>query len=131
MHQDINACYLNWSTPLEAACLLDIFIAHALPNAEMQTFIKQAMINCTTGTDRLVKPLKGENCIVGHKTGTSDRNQLGKFIGINDIGFVLLPDERRYSIAVFVKDSEENEADAAQLIADISETVYRFINSQR
>ncbi len=131
MHRDINACYRNWSTPLEAARLLDVFISRTLPYPEMQTFIKRTMIACETGTDRLAKPLLGKQCIVGHKTGTGDRNSSGKLTGINDIGFVLLPDGRRYTIAVFIKDSEENEADTAQLIADISETVYRFINRPR
>lgn len=45
---------------------------------------------------------------VGHKTGTGDLNAKGQQIGCNDIGFVLLPGGRTYSIAVFVKDSEEN-----------------------
>ncbi len=131
MHRYLNACYQNWSTPLESARLLDIFISTALPYTEMQAFIKQVMVSCQTGTDRLVKPLLKRQCTIGHKTGTGDRNVYGEIIGINDIGFVTLPDGQRYTIAVFIKDWKGNEADAARLITNISETVYRFISRQQ
>ena len=48
-------------------------------------------------------------------------------IGCNDIGFVLLPDGRTYSIAVFVKDSEENSQANSKIIADISRIVYEYV----
>ena len=65
------------------------------------------MVECQTGQDRLVAPLLDKKVTVGHKTGTGDLNAKGQQIGCNDIGFVLLPGGRTYSIAVFVKDSEE------------------------
>ena len=49
---------------------------------------------------------------------------------VNDIGFVLLPDGRTYSIAVFVKDSEENSQVNNKIIADISRIVYEYVTQQ-
>lgn len=127
MHHDLQLCYANWTSPLEAAKLLDIFITRPILSDTYHSFIKRTMLECETGKDRLVKPLTGTNAVIGHKTGTGDRNEKGQLIGINDIGFVLLPDEQRYSIAVFVKDSEESNENTAQLIADISKAVYQYI----
>lgn len=48
-------------------------------------------------------------------------------IGCNDVGFILLPDGTYYTLAVFVCNSSETDQTNAQIIADISETVFRFI----
>lgn len=127
MHQDLDLCYSNWSTPLEAVRLLEIFLNRPLFANEYQEFIKRTMIECRTGKDRLPEPLLETKAIIGHKTGTSDRNARGEFIGINDIGFVCLPDGQHYSIAVFVKDSKESMSNTSRIIADISEVVYRYV----
>lgn len=127
MHEDLDLCYQNWSTPLAAAELLEIFRREPLFAKEYKDFIWQTMVECQTGQDRLVAPLLDKKVTVGHKTGTGDRNAKGQQIGYNDIGFVLLPDGRTYSIAVFVKDSEESFADNSKIIADISRIVYEYV----
>lgn len=70
---------------------------------EYQKFIKTTMMSCETGKDRLARPLQGNKAILGHKTGTGDRNDKGQIIGMNDVGFVYLPDGQSYTIAVFYK----------------------------
>ena len=127
MHEDLNLCYQNWTTPLAAAELLEIFRKKPLFAKVYKDFIYQTMVECQTGQDRLVAPLLDKKVTVGHKTGTGDRNAKGQQIGCNDIGFVLLPDGRIYSIAVFVKDSEENSQANSKTIADISRIVYEYI----
>lgn len=127
MHEDLDLCYQNWSTPLAAAELLEIFRREPLFAKEYKDFIWQTMVECQTGQDRLVAPLLDKGVIVGHKTGTGDLNAKGQQIGCNDIGFVLLPNERTYSIAVFIKDSEESFADNSKIIADISRIVYKYV----
>lgn len=127
MHEDLDLCYQNWSTPLAAAELLEIFRRESLFTKEYKDFIWQTMVECQTGQDRLVAPLLDKGVIVGHKTGTGDLNAKGQQIGCNDIGFVLLPNERTYSIAVFIKDSEESFADNSKIIADISRIVYEYV----
>lgn len=127
MHEDLDLCYQNWSTPLAAAELLEIFRREPLFAKEYKDFIWQTMVECQTGQDRLVAPLLDKGVIVGHKTGTGDLNAKGQQIGCNDIGFVLLPDGRTYSIAVFVKDSEKSFAENSKIIADISRIIYEYV----
>lgn len=127
MHKDMNACYLNWSTPLETAKVIELLLNKELFGREYQHFIKQTMISCQTGKDRLPLPLEKTNAVIGHKTGTGDRNDKGQLVGTNDVGFVYLPDGQRYTIAVFIKDSEESAQATSQIIADISRVVYQYM----
>lgn len=126
MHEDLNLCYENWTTPLAAAELVEIFRKKPLFPKVYKDFIFQTMVECQTGQDRLVAPLLDKKVTVGHKTGTGDLNAKGQQIGCNDIGFVLLPGGRTYSIAVFVKDSEENNQANSKIIANISRIVYEY-----
>ena len=127
MHEVLNLCYENWTTPLAAAELVEIFRKKPLFPKVYKDFIFQTMVECQTGQDRLVAPLLNKKVTVGHKTGTGDLNAKGQQIGCNDIGFVLLPGGRTYSIAVFVKDSEENNQANNKIIANISRIVYEYI----
>lgn len=131
MNRDLQSCYRNWTSPLDAARLVELFITRPLVADVYQKFIKQTMITCETGKDRLPKPLFNTQAVIGHKTGTGDRNAKGQLIGINDIGFVHLPDGQRYTIAVFVKDSEESAPATAQIIADISKVVYQNVKQDK
>jgi hypothetical protein len=97
---------------------------------EYTDFLKHIMIECGTGKDRLPAPLPESEVKIGHKTGTSDKNDRGEYIGINDIGFVILPDGSRYVVAVFVKDSKENMETNAKIISDISAAVYRYAGNR-
>lgn len=126
MHENIDLCRENWSKPLATAKLLDIFISGNILSKDCRYFIFKTMTNCTTGENRLTKPIKGSDAIIGHKTGTSDKDNQGRFIGINDVGFVLLPDNKYYVIAVFIKDSAESYTDNEAIIARISQAVYSY-----
>lgn len=128
MHQDLTACYQNWSTPLAAAQLLEVFRRKTLFADVYKNFIYRTMAECSTGKDRLAAPLLQEKgVIIAHKTGTGDRNTKGQQIGCNDIGIVLLPNGHVYSIAIFVKDSEETSPDNSKIIAEISNIVYKYV----
>lgn len=67
--------------------------------------------------------------IAGKKVeiGIAVLNAKGQLIGINDVGFVHLPNGQRYTIAVFVKDSEESASSTAQIISDISQVIYQYV----
>ena len=131
MHRDLADCYRNWTTPLEAVRLLEWLVSGKAAKGAYGDFIEQTMISCQTGRDRLPAPLAVTKAVIGHKTGTGDRNGKGQIIGTNDIGFVFLPDGRRYSIAVLVRDSEESEQATARIKADVSEAVYRYVSGER
>lgn len=131
MHRHPDKCYDNWSTPFSVALLMDKLAADALPIDTTYThFIHQTLLDCQTGQMRLPAPLQGTTARIGHKTGTSDQNVRGEWTGINDAGFVLLPDGKRYAIAVLVKDSKLSLRDTEKIIADISEVVYQYLSAR-
>lgn len=127
MHKKKEAVYSNWTTPLAAAKLLEVFLNKCLFPETYQNYIYQMMIECRTGLNRLPKPLFDKGIVIGHKTGSSDIDEKGWIIGTNDIGFVILPSGHHYCIAVFVKDSNENNQTNEQIIAGISRIVYEYI----
>lgn len=96
---------------------------------EFQPLIRQILMTCRTGLNRLPKPLESNGAQIAHKTGTGDKNAAGALIGINDAGMVFLPDGRRYTLVVFVKDSWKVWK-TEQLIADVSEIVYRYVTGK-
>lgn len=51
-------------------------------------------------------------------------------IADNGAGYVLLPDGRRYCIAVFVTESEENDAANAAIAASASRAAYEYFSSK-
>ena len=130
MHQNLDNCYRNWTRPCDAVRLIDLFLEGKAVSGEYYDFIKRTMTECTTGTARLPYPLKDTDAVIGHKTGTGDKNSQGRYIGINDIGFIDLPNGSRYLIAVFVKDSAEDYETTERVIAEISSVVYNSINNQ-
>jgi len=81
-------------------------------------FLLATMSRTRTGAGRL-KGLLPKGTPVAHKTGT---------IGgvANDVGFVTLPDGRRFAIAVFTKSSTTSEADRDRAIAEVTRTLYDF-----
>lgn len=125
MHVDNSLCYVNSATPLAMAELLYKFdVEYSDP---ISHGIKNLMESCSTGRDRLVKPLVDKSIVVGHKTGTGFMLPDGRLMAVNDVGYVHLPDGRRYAIAVFVEDSGYDMAHTEALIAEISGIVYQSI----
>lgn len=132
MHRDPRRCSDNLSSPLSAAELMDRLASGTLPVAEKYTdFIRNTLLKCGTGLMRLPRPLQGTGAMIGHKTGTSDRGPDGKWAGINDVGFVLLPDGRHYTLAVFITDSQLDMEENEKLIADISAAVYATLSGRK
>lgn len=125
MHRKPENVYLNNARPSAAVRLLDKFFRKELLREPYQNFLEQVMIETITGRDKL-KGLLPASTVVGHKTGSSDRNAEGLKIADNDMGFVLLPDGRYYTIAVFVMDSMEDDKTNAAVIARISRVVYDY-----
>ncbi len=67
MYEDNQRCYDNSSTPIAMARLLDSF-DHEFDDLYTRN-VKQLMETCTTGVNRLAKPLTVKDAIIGHKTG--------------------------------------------------------------
>ena len=127
MHNQPEYCYSNWSSPLATAQLIDLLLTHQAGTGKYQPFIIQTMLKCNTGTNRIPGFTHPENVRIGHKTGTGGTNALGETTGINDVGFVLLPNKQRYVLTVFIKDAQGPISENERIISAISEMVYTFV----
>jgi beta-lactamase class A len=81
-------------------------------------FLLGVMSRTRTGGGRL-KGLLPKGTPVAHKTGT-----LGGVA--NDVGFITLPDGRRFAIAVYTKSSTTSDADRDRAIAEVTRALYDF-----
>lgn len=121
MSNDHDLCYDNWSTPYSTALLVDRFIDKKIVGDPYFTFIRDLMLGCATGTSRLAQPFKGQARQLGHKTGSGYVNEKGEIVACNDIGFILSANgDKRYVIAVFVRESGLPEKATEKIIATIS-----------
>lgn len=124
MHQNPTRVIENWNYPSAAAELINRIFTADLFSYKYQSFIQQTLHSCSTGENRLAKPLLGTKAVIGHKTGTGFNDEHNKPQGINDVGFVKLPNGEHYSIAVFVKSSQLDIDATEQMIAAISNIVF-------
>lgn len=128
MQDDHSRAYSNRTSPLGAAILIDRVFTDTLVGKDYQDFIKSALMRCQTGPDKISAALsEREGITIGHKTGSGYRDDNGRLAASNDVAFITLPDGRHYSLAVFVKDFDGTDAEAAATIARISEAVIKAL----
>ena len=115
---DFEADPRDHATPLAMLKLLLAIDGGTAMSAESSKFLLGVMSRTRTGAGR-IKGLLPKGTPVAHKTGTAG--------GIaNDVGYVTLPDGRRFAIAVFTNSSETSESDRDRAIAEVSRTLYDF-----
>lgn len=134
MEEDMSAdhakAYSNYTSPLGAAVLMNRLFTDHIVSDEKQRFIKKALRECKTGTDRIVAPLLGkEGVAVAHKTGSGYVSEDGILAAYNDVAYIRLPNGICYTLAVFVKDFNGEESQAAQYVAHISKVVYSLLET--
>lgn len=122
MHEQFENNYLNHTTPSSMVKLLRIAETTTLLSPIYKDFLLKIMIETSTGANKIKGQLP-DSIIIGHKTGSSDRDSLGMKTGDNDAAFIYLPDGRKYYIAVFIKDSYESDDTNASTIAAISKVI--------
>lgn len=128
MRQDINRAYDNWTTPLEGAIVMEkLFCGIEIGDDQYSSFIKEILYNSKTGEKRIPCLLPKDILKIAHKTGTGPKKEDGSILGVNDIGFIELPNGKHYSIAIFIKDSYEDMQRNELLIAEISEIVFNSL----
>lgn len=128
MQADHSRAYSNRTSPLGAAILIDRLFTDTLVSKSYQNFIKSALMRCQTGPDKISAALsEREGLTIGHKTGSGYRDENGRLAASNDVAFVTLSDGRHYSLAVFVKDFDGTDAEAAATIARISAAVIKAL----
>lgn len=126
MYKDIMNSYNNWATPLSVAQLLEKVYTEQVLTKEHFMFLEQIMTDTPTGKDKLKAGLP-HNIRLAHKTGHSKRKDNNLLIADTDAGVIYLPNGEKIYIAVFIKDSKENDNDNAETIADIAKTIYSYI----
>lgn len=128
MQDDHSRAYSNRTSPLGAAILIDRLFTDTLVGKSYQGFIKSALLRCQTGPDKISTALsETEGITIGHKTGSGYRDENGRLAASNDVAFISLPDGRHYALAVFVKDFDGTDAEAAATIARISAAVIKAL----
>lgn len=106
------------TTPLAMLELLLAIDSGKALSPESREFLLGSMSRTRTGVDRL-KGLLPKGTPVVHKTGT-----LG---GVsNDVGYITLPDGRRFAIAVYTNSSETPVADRDRAVAEVARTLYDY-----
>lgn len=128
MQADHSRAHSNRTSPLGAAILIDRLFTDTLVGKSYQDFIKSALLRCQTGPDKISAALsETEGITIGHKTGSGYRDENGRLAASNDVAFISLPDGRHYALAVFVKDFDGTDAEAAATIARISAAVIKAL----
>ena len=90
-------------------------------STKSRKFLLASMSRTSTGDTRL-RGLLPEGTPVSNKTGT-----IGNIV--NDVGFITLPDSRRFAVVIFTersKTSETTETDSERVIAEIARALYDF-----
>jgi beta-lactamase class A len=104
------------ATPLAMLQLLLAIDGGTAMSAKSSEFLLGVMSRTRTGDGR-IKGLLPKGTPVAHKTGTTG--------GVaNDVGYVTLPDGRRFAIVVFTNSSATSVADRDRAIAEIARTLF-------
>lgn len=128
MQADHSRAHSNRTSPLGAAILIDRLFTDTLVGKSYQDFIKSALLRCQTGPDKISAALsETEGITIGHKTGSGYRDENGRLAASNDVAFISLPDGHHYALAVFVKDFDGTDAEAAATIARVSAAVIKAL----
>jgi beta-lactamase class A len=122
---DWSIQYKNWTTPSAATKLLEMFYKKNILSKNSYDFLWKTMVETTTGPNKIKGKLPKE-AIVAHKTGYSGTNKDGLVAATNDIGIVILPNGKKFAIALFVSDSMENEKTNDGIMAEIAKVVWDY-----
>ncbi len=113
---DFEADPRDHTTPLAMLKLLLAIDGGTAMSPKSREFLLGVMSRTRTGVGRL-KGLLPKGTPVAHKTGTVG--------GIaNDVGYVTLPDGRRFAIAVFTNSSKTSVSDRDRAIAEIARMLF-------
>ncbi len=115
---DFEADPRDHTTPNAYLKLLLAIDSGTAMSPESREFLLGVMSRTRTGAGR-IKGLLPKGTPVAHKTGTVG--------GVaNDVGYVTLPDGRRFAIAVFTNSSETSESDRDRAIAEITRALFDY-----
>lgn len=119
--------FQNWTTPKAASEMLQLFYENeSLLSASSYDLFWKTNKETSTGKNQIRGRLPAET-VVAHKTGSSGTHaETGIMAAINNIGIVLLPNEKHFIISVFISESKETFHTNERIIADIAKATYDF-----
>ncbi|WP_238946936.1 class A beta-lactamase [Seongchinamella unica] len=109
---------LDKSTPRAMLSLLTALYQGKTVSEESTAFLLGIMSRTVTGPGRL-RGLLPRKTPVAHKTGT-----LGGVA--NDVGYITLPDGRRFAVVVFTRGSHTLPSDRDRAIAEVARTLFDY-----
>ena len=122
---DWSLQYKNWTTPSAATNLLEMSYKHKILSKNSYDFLWKTMVQTSTGLTKIKGQLPKE-AIVAHKTGYSGINKEGLVGATNDIGIIVLPNGKKFAIALFISNSTENEKTNDGIMAEITKIVWDY-----
>jgi beta-lactamase class A len=115
---DFEADPRDHTTPNAYLKLLLAIDGGTAMSPKSREFLLGVMSRTRTGAGRL-RGMLPKGTPVAHKTGT-----LGGVA--NDVGYITLPDGRRFAIAVFTNSSKTPDSDRERAIAEVARALYDF-----
>lgn len=129
MSADHTKAYANNTSPLGAAILINRLFTDNIVSQDSRAFLMETLHECQTGKDRIAAPLLDiADAKIAHKTGSGYIDKNGVLTACNDVAYITLSDNVRYSLAIFVKNFHGDEKQAAKAIAHISAVLYDLIS---
>lgn len=126
MHSYPSLCYRNRATPIQLSSLMRKFYEELRGLSIEYQEIASMMEYCGTGLSRISAGLP-PGSKVGHKTGTGDINHEGRISAVNDVAYIILPDESKIYLTVLVSDALCSYPEAESYIADITKLIVEYI----
>jgi len=114
-----NAQFKNWTTPISAIHLLQLFNNKKVLKQDTYNFLWATMTETSTGS---IKNKIPQSITVAHKTGSAFYPH--NFV-TNDIGIMSLPHKQTVLYAIFIMNSKESKETNYEIIADIAQIIYK------
>lgn len=124
MHRDWETQFRNKTTPKSSTEIIKKIYSDNLFSKKSFDFLYKIMTETKTGQKRIKEQLP-EGSIIGHKTGTSGKND-GIIAAVNDIAFISLPNGFKYILSIYLTDSKLDYPEAEKVMSDISKIVSDF-----
>lgn len=125
-----NTIHANWSSPLAMAVALEKFYGKETLSEQSHEVLWKIMSESENPRNRIMGLLP-EGTVVAHKTGTMFTDDNPVLDVVNDVGIVMLPDGRHFSIVVYVSNSGESAEDTFRLIAEITRVAWDHFSEQQ
>lgn len=123
MQQDSKLQYQNTTSLSDMITLLEMINNNKLFSCRLHQELLDIMSSTKTGKDKIKKYIP-QTVTVAHKTGSSSRIN-NKKIADNDVA-IIKANGKTYYLAIFVTDSYETDVENAEIIATLSDEIYKM-----